>query len=502
MTKARKVALIVAGLVLLVVFFVLPTMWAMRSIAVWWAYWRYVDEVSNLTGINHYLITAGGLLLSIPLWFGTSVAFSLGSRRRRYAGTAILIGLAVFYNLSLFWVTRETTFAFSGGAPHKWYALTPAGVRFYDRPGVDPTYGIPLKPVTPEVVRKLELLKQGEFKPADPTQMTFFNPITGEAQAWYYRYPDGAVEFYDKPGHHPLTGTALEPVTQQIVLEWRKTQRSQPQPSGSEKSHGPSGATPAPPPPKERHRVVAPGGTVAYVNVPPTSSGSVAAMVSVRSEPDAADAYLDWRPRGRTPTTFDRTGVSSLLVVVRDGYRAAFKRVESYSESEIRFALQLDVARSRQRLLLVASGGGSGDVVAALRGQLIEEGFSVLGAEEAREFQREVGRAGGLSNRVLRAWARSCFDTDVLLTARVQQSSRNLADQEFGYQDVKEAVKGGVRAEVEIVVEVTDLRSGDSIAAVSTKGSAFALDRAQGFQKATTQAATESAKLVRQKIQW
>lgn len=236
MTKAGKVALILGVLAVLVVFFVLPTMWAMQSVFIWYAYWRYVDEVSNLTGISRYLITAAGLLMFIPFWFGATMAFSLGSRRRRYAGTAILIGLAVLYNLSLFWVTRETSFAFSGGAPTKWYALTPAGVRFYDRPGVDPNYGISLKPVTPDVVRKLELLKQGEFKPADPSRLTFFNPITGEAQAWYYRYPDGTIEFYDKPGHHPLTGAALEPVTQQIVLDWRKMQRSRPQSGGGGES--------------------------------------------------------------------------------------------------------------------------------------------------------------------------------------------------------------------------------------------------------------------------
>src|SRR6266446_90884 len=222
MTKPGKVVLILGGLAVAVVFFVIPTLCAMKSIFVWYAYWRYVDEVSNVSGINRYLVTAAGLLLFIPFWFGATMAFSVGSRQRRLVGTGILIGLAVLYNLSLFWVTRETSFAFSGGAPQKWYALTPAGVRVYDRPGVDPTYGIPLKPVTPEVVRTLELLKQGEFKPADPTRLTFFNPITGAAQAWYDRSPEGTLEFYDKPGFGPSTGEPLKPVTKEIVLEWRR----------------------------------------------------------------------------------------------------------------------------------------------------------------------------------------------------------------------------------------------------------------------------------------
>ena len=224
------------------------------------------------------------------------------------------------------------------------------------------------------------------------------------------------------------------------------------------------------------------------------------AVISIRSQPDAAEAYLEWKPRGLTPTTLGRTSARGLLVVVKNGYRAAFKRIEAQAEGEIAFTLQLDANHSRKRLLLVLSGGGDA-AVPELRGRLIEEGFSVLGTEDAREFQRESERAGGLSNRALRAWARSRFDADLLLTVRVQQNSRDLGDQELGLQGAKEAVKGAIRAEVGIDAEVTDLRSGDSIAAVSAKGSGFALDRAQGFQKATTQAATESAKLVRQKIQ-
>ena len=36
---------------------------------------------------------------------------------------------AVIYNLSIYWGTKETAFAFSTGAAQKWYALTPEGVK-------------------------------------------------------------------------------------------------------------------------------------------------------------------------------------------------------------------------------------------------------------------------------------------------------------------------------------------------------------------------------------
>ena len=473
MTKAVKVSLIVG---LLAFFFIVPivTMWAMQSVFIWWAYWRYVDEISNLTGISNYLITAAGLLMFIPFWFGATRAFSLGSRRRRYEGAAILIGLAVLYNLSLFWVTREISFSTSGGAPIKWYALTPEGVKFYDRAGVDPNYGIQLKPVTPEVIRKLKLLEKGEFKPVDPARVTFFNPITGEAQVWYYRYPDGALEFYDKPGHHPLTGAPLQAVTQEVYFEWRKTQK---------------GKISAPAAPENTRAPQRPSGD---------GQAKPSGVIEVKSTPQGAETYLNWRPKGETPAQLEDKG--GLLVVLKDGYRAAFKRVEPKADGEIEITLERDVTRSRKRLLLVISEGPA-DAGAALRSQLIEQGFSVLGIQEGVEFAREVERAGGLSNRVLRAWARSRFDSDLAVFVRARQSSRELSDQELSYLGIRDAVKGVVRTEVGIDAEVVDLRSGDNVTAASAKGSGFGLDRAQGVQKAVVQAATESAKLLRQRLQ-
>jgi hypothetical protein len=147
----------------------------------------------------------------------------------------------------------------------------------------------------------------------------------------------------------------------------------------------------------------------------------------------------------------------------------------------------------------MSAEGAASDAFFSLKSRLVEEGFTVLGQEEAHEFQREVSRAGGLSHRGLRAWARARFDTDLVVTARVRQSSRELSEQELGYLGIRDAVKGAVRTEVDIDLEVVDLRSGDHLAAVSGKGRGFALDRAQGFQKALTQAVTESAKLLRER---
>ncbi len=208
-------AMVVAGA------FLIPMFIATRYVTLWHICQSYVDRVSDLTGLNTYLTSAAVALVLVPLSVGVSWSMSLRSERR-HAGEAILLGLFVLYNVSLFYLTQQAYFGFTKGETLKWYALTPDGVQLYDRAGVDPKYGIELKPVTKDVVRQLDLMRRGEFKPIDPSTTTLFNPITGQAQAWFYRYPTGKLEFYDKPGFHPTTGEALQPVTKEIYLDWKR----------------------------------------------------------------------------------------------------------------------------------------------------------------------------------------------------------------------------------------------------------------------------------------
>lgn len=208
-------------LVVIGVLFLVPLLIATHYVSLWHIYKGYVDTVSSLTGLNTYLTMAAAALVFVPFSIGVSWTLSWRSDRR-HAGEAILIGLFVLYNLTLFFATQHAYFSFNKGETLKWYALTPDGVQLYDRAGVDPKYGAELKPVTKDVVRQLELMQKGEFKPIDPSTATLFNPITGEPQAWFYRYPDGRLQFYDKPGFHPATGETLQPVTKEIYFGWNK----------------------------------------------------------------------------------------------------------------------------------------------------------------------------------------------------------------------------------------------------------------------------------------
>lgn len=188
------------------------------SLQIIWKLYGYItNRIISTTGVSQFLAKGIVIILLTPLiWVIPNLL------KRKHQKTASAIGflyIGVFF-LSLFFLSKDIYFPHSGEETLKWYALTPEGVRFYDSQGVDPVYGITLKPVTPEVIRNLKLLQKGDFRIVDPANVSWFNPITGDSQIWYYQYPDGSFEFYDKPGYHPVTGDPLTPATKQIYFAW------------------------------------------------------------------------------------------------------------------------------------------------------------------------------------------------------------------------------------------------------------------------------------------
>lgn len=201
-----------------------------------------VTRIVSTTGLSQWLVKGIVIIFLIPmLWV---IPNTVRGNYKKQAKAAGMLYFGVFF-LSFYFMSKDIYFSHSGNETLKWYALTPEGVKFFDTPGIDPVYGIALKPVTPEVIRKLKLLQKGDVKPIDPSNFTFFNPITGEAQAWYYKYPDGTVEFFDKPGFHPISGDPLETITKQVLFEWRDSQAKKP-PQKSELGKTGVGGTPRP----------------------------------------------------------------------------------------------------------------------------------------------------------------------------------------------------------------------------------------------------------------
>jgi len=216
--KPVGITIIVIACISLVLFFVFsvpPDIYVILKI-----YDHIVSKFVNVSGLNQWLVKGVVIIALIPLlWVLPRVYF--GKRKSKKIARAIgLIYIGVFF-LTLYFVSKDLYFAHSGKDTLKWYALTPEGVRYYDSPGVDTIYGMPLKPVTPEVIRNLKLWENKNINLVDPQKATLFNPITGEHQVWYYLYPDGTFEFYDKPGYHPITGDPLKAITKEVYFEWK-----------------------------------------------------------------------------------------------------------------------------------------------------------------------------------------------------------------------------------------------------------------------------------------
>ena len=109
----------------------------------------FANKVVN-TGANPYLAKAIVLFLMIPLLWSFKWTFSFRSQRRK-AGYAIVAGYILLFYVSMFFMTKEQKFDFSTGKAIKFYAQTPEGIRYFDAPGFDPKYGIKLTPVDPKM---------------------------------------------------------------------------------------------------------------------------------------------------------------------------------------------------------------------------------------------------------------------------------------------------------------------------------------------------------------
>src|SRR5271157_2673080 len=185
------------------------------------AYDYFVGSLSEKLGWNKYLIQSLVLVCLLPFLYAVKLFFSPLNKKRRRLGTILLIAIAVAYNLMFYFATKDIAFGFGQRETLKYYARTDKGIVFYDRPGFDPATGQALKPVTPEIVRELDQLREGPLAKVDPATVAWFNPYTGAPELWYYRFPDGQLEFYNRPGMHPQTGEALSPVSKDLFMIWR-----------------------------------------------------------------------------------------------------------------------------------------------------------------------------------------------------------------------------------------------------------------------------------------
>ena len=206
-------------LIVLLVFISIPIIEMMYLLGIKESFDYLSGKIISITGVNQYFAKAIVMALMIPLLWSFKWTFSISSQRRKTGYTIVACYTFLFF-ISMFFLTREQKFDFSTGQAMKYYAATPEGIRYFDAPGFDPKYGIPLKAVDATVAKKEALQNRPPQKLDEPRQ--FFDFVTREPLVWYYQGADGTFEFFDQPGFHPKYAQELKAITPEIVEKYEK----------------------------------------------------------------------------------------------------------------------------------------------------------------------------------------------------------------------------------------------------------------------------------------
>lgn len=184
----------------------------------------YVEQIAIAFNLNRHLADAIALGVFVLLVFFSSRLFSLSPAKRRI-GFLGIVALLIANSIALWQGTKNQFFEASGAAT-KCYVLTREGVHYGERPGTDPTTGKQCRPVTVDMVERLEAYAHGKRPERvvvnDPV---FFDLKTGEPVIWFAKTKSGEIELFDLMGFHPETGDELIQINRDVVEEWKNQQR-------------------------------------------------------------------------------------------------------------------------------------------------------------------------------------------------------------------------------------------------------------------------------------
>ena len=199
---------------------ILPAVWALNQIFVFLIARSYVDQLAVALDVNKNLATAilWGTFAVAALLVRYAISFSW---RRRLLGLTGLLTLLIGNSLVLWYGTSAHFFARSG-EPIKCYIVARDTIRYGEQPGIDPVSGRECRPVTPEIVERLNAYAGGA-RPhrLESSEPVFFEPRTGAPAVWYVAGANGQIELFDLMGFHPETGEELLPVSREIVQRWK-----------------------------------------------------------------------------------------------------------------------------------------------------------------------------------------------------------------------------------------------------------------------------------------
>jgi hypothetical protein len=227
--RALRQTLKSAAFILLLVLIALPFFVLANGVTIWGAYNLFVTSVSSQLRWDERLIHVLAIALLLPFFYSLRQCISLVPWRR-WIGITVLLVLAIGYNLMLYYGSPDGPFGPDG---HRliYYAYTDQGIVTYPRPGIEPTTGQPLLPMTAEVWRiyqiQLKLGVEAMRRPVDPAAHDWFS-VRGAPILWYSGTSLVNWEFFLLPGVNPRTDDQLLPVTRELEQRWSEARAPKP----------------------------------------------------------------------------------------------------------------------------------------------------------------------------------------------------------------------------------------------------------------------------------
>ncbi len=181
----------------------------------------YVSTISIVFDLNQHLAEAITILVALVIALFSGMIFTF-HRAKRTIGIAGIIALLVVNSLVL-WIGTRPQIVSRRGDSLKCYFFNGDKVEYGERAGFDPSTGRPCRPVTPEILPRLQAYESGQRpKLIDRPDVVFFDTRNGEAIVWYSRARDGRIRLFDLMGFDPVSGTELTPMTADMVDAWQK----------------------------------------------------------------------------------------------------------------------------------------------------------------------------------------------------------------------------------------------------------------------------------------